>query len=93
MTVEEEASFTQHFPQELNCWMEVSTTSGQRFSAETAYPKGHQQNPLKDTELDAKFQHLAAGILPEPQCHAALTHLWSLEEAPNLQALFDSLVV
>ena len=93
MTVEEEASFTQHFPQELNCWMEVSTTSGQRFSAETAYPKGHQQNPLKDAELDAKFRHLAAGILPEPQCHAALTHLWSLEEAPNLQALFDSLVV
>jgi 2-methylcitrate dehydratase len=93
MTVEEEASFTQHFPQELNCWMEVSTTSGQRFSAETAYTKGHQQNPLKDAELDAKFRHLAAGILPEPQCHAALTHLWSLEEAPNLQALFDSLVV
>ena len=93
MTIEEESTFTQHFPQELNCWMEVTTTSGQRFTAETAYPKGHQQNPLKDAELDAKFRHLAAGILPEPQCHAALTHLWSLEEAPNLRALFDSLVV
>jgi len=93
MTVEEESTFTQHFPQELNCWIEVTTTSGQRFTAETAYPKGHQQNPLKDAELDAKFLHLAAGILPEPQCRTALTHLWSLEEAPNLQALFDSLVV
>jgi 2-methylcitrate dehydratase len=93
MTVEEESTFTQHFPQELNCWMEVTTTSGQRFTAETAYPKGHQQNPLKDAELDAKFRHLGAGILLEPQCHAALTHLWSLEEAPNLRALFDSLVV
>ena len=93
MTVEEESTFTQHFPQELHCWMEVTTTSGQRFTAETAYPKGHQRNPLKDAELDAKFRHLASGTLPEPQCHAALTHLWSLEEAPNLQALFDSLVV
>jgi 2-methylcitrate dehydratase len=93
MTIEEEPIFTQRFPQELNCWMEVTTTSGQRFTAETAYPKGHQQNPLKDAELDAKFQHLAAAILPEPQCRTALTHLWSLEEAPNLRALFDSLVV
>jgi 2-methylcitrate dehydratase len=93
MTIEEESTFTQRFPQELNCWMEVTTASGQRFTAETAHPKGHQQNPLKDRELDAKFLHLAAGILPEPQCHAALTHLWSLEEASNLQALFDSLVV
>jgi 2-methylcitrate dehydratase len=93
MTIEEEATFTQRFPQEFNCWMEVTTTSGQRLTAETAYPKGHQQNPLKDAELDAKFRHLATGILPEPQCRTALAHLWSLAEAPNLRALFDSLLV
>ena len=93
MTIEEESTFTRRFPQQLNCWMEVTTASGQRLTAETAYPKGHQQNPLKDVELDAKLRHLAAGILPESQCHTALTHLWSLEEAPNLRALFDSLVV
>ena len=93
MTVEEEPTFTQRFPQELNCWMEVTSTSGQRVTAETAYPKGHQHNPLKDAELEAKFRHLAAGILPESQCRTALTHLWSLEEAPNLHALFDDLVV
>jgi 2-methylcitrate dehydratase len=93
MTIEEDSAFTQRFPQELNCWMEVTSVSGQRFTAETAYPKGHQQNPLKDEELEEKFRHLTAGILPEPHCHTALTHLWSLEEAPNLRALFDSLVV
>lgn len=93
MTIEEDLEFTQRFPGELNCRMEVTSTSGQHFIAETAYPKGHQQNPLKDTELDAKFRHLAAGILPEPQCRAVLTQLWSLEEASNLSTLFDSLVV
>jgi 2-methylcitrate dehydratase len=93
MAIEEESAFTQRFPQELNCWMEVTTTSGQRFTAETAHPKGHQRNPLADTELEAKFRHLAAGILPESQCRAALTRLWSLEEAPNLHTLFESLVV
>jgi 2-methylcitrate dehydratase len=93
MTVEEDSAFTERFPQEFNCAIEVTTRSGQRLTAETAYPKGHQQNPLEDVELDAKFQHLAAGILPESQCRAALTHLWSLEEASNLKTLFDSVVV
>ena len=72
--------------------MEITTTSGQRCTAETAYPKGHRQNPLTDAELEAKFRHLAADTLPEPQCRAALAQLWSLEQAPNLRALFDSLV-
>jgi 2-methylcitrate dehydratase len=93
MTVEEDLEFTQRFPEELNCWMEITNTSGQRFTAETAHPKGHRHNPLKDEELEAKFRHLAAGILPEPQCRAALAQLWSLEQAPNLRELFDSLVV
>ena len=93
MTIEEDAEFTERFPGELNCRMEVTSTSGQHFIAATAYPKGHRQNPLKDAELEAKFRDLADGTLPEPQCRAALTHLWSLEEASNLSALFDSLVV
>jgi 2-methylcitrate dehydratase len=93
MTIEEDAEFTERFPGELNCRMEVTSASGRRLIAATAYPKGHQQNPLKDAELEAKFRHLADGILPEPQCRAALTHLWSLEEASNLSALFESLVV
>ena len=92
MTIEEDAAFTQAFPDELNCWMEITSRSGQRFTAETIYPKGHQQNPLNDAELEAKFRHLAAGTLPEPQCQAALAQLWSLEHAPNLRQLFDCLV-
>jgi 2-methylcitrate dehydratase len=93
MAVEEDLEFTQRFPEELNCWMEATNTSGQRFTAETAHPKGHRYNPLKDEDLEAKFRHLVAGILPEPQGRAALAQIWSLEQAPNLRELFDSLVV
>src|SRR5262245_10353520 len=92
MTIEEDAEFTQAFPDELNCRMEIISRSGQHFTAETAYPKGHRQNPLSDAELEAKLRHLATGALPEPQCRAALAQLWSLEHAPNLRQLFDSLV-
>jgi 2-methylcitrate dehydratase len=92
MTIEEDAGFTQAFPKELNCWMEITSKSGQRFMAETAHPKGHQQNPLSDAELEAKFRHLAADALSEPQSRAAVAQIWSLEHAPNLRPLFDSLV-
>jgi 2-methylcitrate dehydratase len=92
MTIEEDSEFTERFPEELTCRMEITNTSGQRCSAQTDYPKGHRQNPLGDAELEAKFRHLAADILPESQCRTALAQLWSMEQAPNLRALFDSLV-
>src|SRR5262245_9418446 len=50
ITIEEDLEFTERFPEELNCRMEITDTSGQRFTAETAYPKGHRHNPLKDEE-------------------------------------------
>jgi 2-methylcitrate dehydratase len=93
MTIEEDLEFTHRFPEELNCLMEVTTTSGQRLTAETLYPKGHRHNPLQDAELATKFQRLVDGMLPAQQCHAALAQLWSLEQASNLRELFDSLVV
>jgi 2-methylcitrate dehydratase len=93
MKIEEDADFTRRFPLESNCRMEVTTTSGQRLVAETVYPKGHQRNPLQDAEVEAKFRQLSQGVLREAQCRAALAQLWSLEQAPNLQQLFDCLVV
>jgi 2-methylcitrate dehydratase len=93
MTVEEEPEFTQRFPEELNCAIEVTTVSGRQIVARTAYPKGHRHNPMQDAEVESKFRHLADGVLTEQQCRAALTHLWSLEQAPNLHALLDSLII
>ncbi|MBI3330146.1 MAG: MmgE/PrpD family protein [Nitrospinae bacterium] len=93
MTIVEDPDFTRRFPQEANCRMEVTTVSGQRFVAETVYPKGHQRNPLQDAEVDAKFRHLSHAVLPEAQCRTALDLLWSFEHVPNLRALFASLVL
>ena len=39
--------------------MEVTTVSGQRLVAHTAYPKGHQRNPLSDADVETKFRRLA----------------------------------
>ena len=93
MTIDEDKDFTQRFPQESNCRMEVTTVSGQRLVAHTAYPKGHRCNPLSDADVEAKFRRLAEAVLAEQQCSTALELLWRVESLPNLQALFDILVV
>jgi 2-methylcitrate dehydratase len=93
MTIDEDADFTQRFPQESHCRMEVTTTSGQHLVAHTAYPKGHQRNPLSDADVEAKFRRLAGAVLTEQQCSTALELLWGVERLPHLQALFDTLVV
>lgn len=92
MTVKEDPAFTQCFPEQYHCHMEVVTTSGQRFEAATAYPPGHRHNPLSDTAVEEKFTHLASAVLPQPQCRTALNILWSIEQAQNLHELFAALV-
>ena len=93
ITVEEDADFTRRYSGEYNCHMEITTKDGQSLVASTSYPKGHRNNPLSDSELDAKFRGLAVPTITEQQCDQALQLLWDAENLPNLDQLFDTLVV
>jgi 2-methylcitrate dehydratase len=93
MTIEESPDFTRRYPAEYNCRIEVTTKSGQRYVAATSYPKGHRNNPLDDAEVSGKFRRLATLTITEQQCDQALELLWSLEDQPDLDEIFDTLVV
>ena len=93
ITIEEDADFTRRYSAEYNCHMEITTKAGQSLVASTSYPKGHQNNPLDDSELEAKFRGLAVPTITEQQCDLALQLLWDAENLPNLDQLFDTLVV
>jgi 2-methylcitrate dehydratase len=93
MTVEEDADFTRRFPDEYPCCLEVTTASGQRHVASTTHPPGHWRQPLSDDEVADKFRRLTARVLSVPQCDRALTLLWTLDQLPHLQELYDCLVV
>ena len=64
---------------------------GRRLAAETRYPKGHHGNPLTDAEVEAKFRSLAGRALGPERCDRALAHVFRLDEAVTLDALFDTL--
>jgi 2-methylcitrate dehydratase len=73
--------------------MEVINHDGRKLVATTSYPNGHYRNPLTDREVEAKFRHTSEEALTEQQCDRALQLLWSLEDLPNLEEVFDALVV
>ena len=73
--------------------MEVSNNSGQSYEAKASYPKGHQNNPLSDDELEVKFRSLSTGIWSDNQSSNALDMLWSLEDLDGLDDVLSGLVV
>ena len=93
MTIEPNQEFSRRYPDEMNCRLEVTTRSGRTHVAPCVHPKGFPQNPMSDADLEAKFRACCADLLTAQQCDRALELLWSLEAQPNLQALFDILVV
>ena len=93
MSITEDPAFTQSFPEQYRCRMEVLTTSGQRLEASTAYPPGHRHNPLSDTGVAEKFTRLASAVLSPVQCRQALDILWAIDSATNLQSVFEALVL
>ena len=93
MTMVEGAGFTEKYPQQYNCRIAVTSSDGAITEAATSYPKGHKNNPLSDNEVNEKFSNLASEVLSDRQCADALDYLWQIEEAPDLDGIFESLSV
>ena len=93
MNVEEDPEYSERYPEQTNCRLEITTTSGQHLTAQAADPKGHPNNPMSDAEIEAELRSIAADLIPAKQCDRALDLLWALEEQPNLEELFDALII
>jgi len=93
MTIEEKQAFSNKYPDEYNCRIEIKTYSGKTLVAETSYPKGHRNNPLDDSEINDKFKRLAIPTITNEQCEEALSLLWDLENLDTMDEVFDALIV
>ena len=93
IAIQVEDGFTRRYPNEFNCRIEIIDRSGGNYTAHTSYPKGHRSNPMSDSEVEAKFRSLCSGTLTSSQCDRALEIAWALDSSPDLNELFDSLVV
>ena len=71
-------------PEAMLCYLDVTTKSGQTFSAEVPYHKGHYLNPMTDAEVEGKFRSLAKDLLSPGQTDELLVKLWNLEEVEDI---------
>ena len=93
MTLAEDPEFTAKFPYEYNCRITVTDLAGNDHTAHTSYSKGHKNNPLDDNEMEGKFRNFSSGVLSDMQCDQALKFIWAIDEATDMDDLFDSLVI
>ena len=71
-------------PEAMLCDVEVVIKSGERYTAEVPYHKGHYKNPMTDAEVEAKFRSLAQDLLSPAQTDALLEKLWNLEQVEDI---------
>jgi 2-methylcitrate dehydratase len=89
----ENKAFTQQFPEKLMTEIEVITRDGKRIVESAQYSKGHAKNPMTDADVDAKFRILCDGLMDTAQQDALLKALWHIDQAADLSALLDLLVI
>ena len=89
INIRENPEFTRRHPPAQMARLEVVTKSGERFSDECSYPKGHRENPLTDVELEKKFHGLARDVLSQEQRRRALDTLWLLEDVEDMGLVLD----
>ena len=71
-------------PEAMLCQLDVLTRSGEKYSAEVPYHKGHYKNPMSDAEVEAKFRSLAQDLLTPSQLDTLLDKLWNLEQVDDI---------
>jgi 2-methylcitrate dehydratase len=85
--VSEEAN--RRAPEALLSTVEVVTSSGVSYTAETPYHRGHWKNPMSDGEVESKFRGLAANLLSAQQLDRLLDRLWHLEEVADIGNIIE----
>lgn len=82
--VHRDAALTARYPRGIPNRLEATLEGGRRIVAENEFPRGHDQNPMTDTEVEAKFQRMAAGRLGPEQVRCILDLCWRFDELADI---------
>jgi 2-methylcitrate dehydratase len=77
----------------MRCRLTLVMKSGERHVALVDHHRGHYRNPMSESELEAKFRKLAAGVLSGLQIDRLLDKLWKLEELADAGEIVRATVI
>jgi 2-methylcitrate dehydratase len=71
------------FPRVKRARVTITTTAGEKHTAQTDYARGAPENPLSDEELVAKCRANAADVLSPSRQEQAIQATWQFETVPH----------
>lgn len=87
--VHRDASLTARYPRGIPNRLEATLVDGRKVVAENEFPRGHDQNPMTDAEVEAKFLRMAANRLETPQARKILDLCWRFDEIKDVGELLS----
>jgi 2-methylcitrate dehydratase len=91
--VERNAELSSLYPEAVANIVHVELADGRRLSKRVDYPLGNAKNPLKDSELEGKFNSLAVPKVGAEQAQKIVDLVWKLDGAANVNELMRACVV
>ena len=91
--VERNAELSAMYPGAVANIVHVDLADGRRLTKRVDYPLGHAKNPLKDSEVEGKFNSLVVPALGEERAKQIVDLVWKLDEAKNVDELMRAVVM
>jgi 2-methylcitrate dehydratase len=80
------------FPKVKRAKVTITTSSGDKYTAQTDVAKGAPEDPLTDEEIVAKFRANATGVLNLSQQDRVIEATWHFEDIPHVGEYLGLLV-
>jgi 2-methylcitrate dehydratase len=91
--VQRNAELSALYPDAVANIVHVDLADGRRLTRRVDYPKGHAKNPLKDSQVEEKFNVLVDPILGTDRARKIIDIVWKLDEAKNVDELIRAIEV
>jgi len=88
--VQRNAELSALYPDAVANIVHVDLPDGRRSTRRVDYPKGHAKNPLKDSQVEAKFNVLVDPILGTDRARKIIDIVWKLDETKNVDELMQA---
>ena len=79
-------SLTELLPEKFGTAIKVTMPDGTEFEKICETPPGHPENPMSDSEIEAKFRRLSRHLMNADQMDRAITACWNIDQCEDLGA-------
>ena len=92
ITVRADEKMSTQFPASVPIRVEAVAKSGEHITVELTNPKGHDENPMDNADIDDKFRSLCEPVLGRQRVTEALNAWWNIGSSKTLTPALDLLI-